>query len=192
MITSSLAELAALDAVGVLDDQEQREYREKLAAASPEERAAIAQLYDIAAQIATQSSLRLADARSGQADVEPPAGARERLMARIDRSRMYSLRANDGAWKAGPVPGTRVKLLSLDRARNSVTILMRVDPGAKYPPHHHSGGEDCYVISGEIIVAGQRLRAGDFHRAEPDSDHGVLSSDTGAEVLLVVSAADYQ
>ena len=69
--------------------------------------------------------------------------------------------------------------------------FLRVDPGARYPPHHHSGGEDCYVISGEIIVAGQRLHAGDFHRAEPDSDHGVLASDTGAEVLLVVSAADY-
>jgi anti-sigma factor ChrR (cupin superfamily) len=173
--------MAALDAVGILDDREQREYREQLAAASLEERAAIAQLYDIAAQVATQSS-----------DVEPPAGARERLMARIDRSRTYSLRANEGIWKPGPVPGTRVKLLSIDRPRNSVTILMRVDPGAKYPPHHHSGGEDCYVISGEITVAGQRLRAGDFHRAEPDSDHGVLSSETGAEVLLVVSAHDYQ
>ena len=27
--------------------------------------------------------------------------------------------------------------------------------------------------------------------AEPDSDHGELASDTGAEVLLVVAAADY-
>jgi hypothetical protein len=41
-------------------------------------------------------------------------------------------------------------------------------------------------------VSGRRLHAGDFHRAEPDSDHGVLASDTGAEVVLVVSAPDCQ
>src|SRR5678815_5255174 len=105
-------------------------------------------------------------------------------MDRVNASRLYSLRADQGTWKPGPVPGTRVKLLSMDRLRNSATLLMKVDPGARYPAHHHSGGEDCYVISGEIIVAGQRLHAGDFHRAEPDSDHGVLASDTGAEVLL--------
>jgi anti-sigma factor ChrR (cupin superfamily) len=179
-VTTPLEELAALDAAGALDEAEQREYRAKLSSASQEERAAIAQLYEMAAQLA-----------AGSAASAPPDGARERLMKRIDGSRLYSLRANEGMWTRGPVAGTRVKLLSLDRLRNSATILMRVDPGAKYPPHHHSGGEDCYVISGEIIVAGQRLRAGDFHRAEPDSDHGVLSSETGAEILLVVSASDY-
>ena len=175
-----LEELAALDAAGALDEAEQREYRAKLSSASAEERAAIAQLYEIAAQLALES-----------ATSEPPPGARERLMTRVDASRLYSLRANEGTWGPGPVPGTRIKLLSMDRARNSATLLMRVDPGAMYPPHHHSGGEDCYVISGEILVAGERLRAGDFHRAEPGSDHGVLSSETGADVLLVVSAADY-
>ncbi len=179
-MASLLEELAALDAAGALDEAEQRDYRAKLSSASAEERAAIAQLYEIAAQLAVES-----------ASSAPPDGARERLMTRIDASRLYSLRANEGTWGPGPVPGTRVKVLSLDRMRNSATLLMRVDPGAKYPPHHHSGGEDCYVISGEILVAGQRLRAGDFPRAEPDSDHGVLSSDTGAEVLLVVSASDY-
>ena len=175
-----LEELAALDAAGALDEAEQREYRAKLSSASAEERAAIAQLYEIAAQLALES-----------ATSEPPPGARERLMTRVDASRLYSLRANEGTWGPGPVPGTRIKLLSMDRARNSATLLMRVDPGAMYPPHHHSGGEDCYVISGEILVAGERLRAGDFHRAEPGSDHGVLSSETGADVLLVVSASDY-
>ena len=180
MPSTDLEELATLDAAGALDEHEQRELQAKLKAASPDERAAIAHVYETAAQLA------VASATEG-----PPPGARERLMDRIEASRLYSLRSDQGTWGPGPVPGTRVKLLSLDRQRNSATILMRVDPGARYPPHHHSGGEDCYVISGEIIVAGQRLHAGDFHRAEADSDHGVLASDTGAEVLLVVSASDY-
>ena len=181
MPTTDLEELAALGAAGALDDSEQRDLHAKLAAASAEERAAIAHIYELAARLALE-----------RATEEPAPAVRERVMERVKASRLYSLRAHEGTWTPGPVPGTRVKLLSLDRLRNSATLLMRVDPGARYPAHHHSGGEDCYVISGEIIVAGQRLHAGDFHRADADSDHGVLASDTGAEVLLVVSAADYQ
>ena len=180
MSTTELEEFAALDAAGALDEPEQRELRAKLDAAPAEARAAIAQIYELAGQLAVE-----------RATEEPVPAVRERLMDRVKASRLYSLRADDGTWTPGPVPGTRVKLLSLDRLRNSMTLLMRVDPGTRYPAHHHNGGEDCYVISGEIIVAGQRLHAGDFHRAEPDSDHGVLASDTGAEVLLVISASDY-
>ena len=181
MPTTDLEELAALDAAGALAEDEQRDLHAKLVAASAEERAAIALIYELAAQLAVE-----------RATGDPPPDVRARLMERVSASRLYSLRAGEGSWTPGPVPGTRVKLLSLDRMRNSATLLMRVDPGARYPAHHHSGGEDCYVISGEIIVAGQRLHAGDFHRAEADSEHGVLASDTGAEVLLVVCAADYQ
>lgn len=181
MPTTDLEELAALDAAGALDEDEQRDLHAKLAAASADERAAIARIYELAAQLGVE-----------RATEAPAPAVRERVMERVRASRLYSLHSHEGTWTPGPVPGTRVKLLSLDRLRNSATLLMRVDPGARYPAHHHSGGEDCYVISGEIIVAGQRLRAGDFHRAEADSDHGVLASDTGAEVLLVVSAADYQ
>ena len=185
MPSMELEELAALDAAGALDEHEQRLLRERLSEASADERAAIARIYDSAAQL-------LIEQTTAAGAVEAPAGARERLMARVNASKLYSLRADQGTWGPGPVPGTRVKLLSIDRQRNSATILMRVDPGAKYPPHHHSGGEDCYVISGEIIVAGQRLHAGDFHRADGDSDHGVLASEAGAEVLLVVDASAYQ
>jgi quercetin dioxygenase-like cupin family protein len=180
-MATELEELAALDAAGALDDAEQRVYRERLSVATREQRAAIAQLYDVAASVARSHSL-----------TPLPAGSRDRLMKRLERSRLYTLCAGEGVWLPGPVPGTTIKILSLDRARDIATLLLRADPGARYPAHHHTAGEDCYVISGEIIVNGQRLHAGDFHRAEPDSDHGVLATDTGAEVLLVVSATDYQ
>jgi anti-sigma factor ChrR (cupin superfamily) len=190
-MATELEALAALDAAGALDDAEQREYRERLKHASAAERTAIGQLYDLAAALA-----------SAGATVAPPAGARDRLMERIERSpakrregvlpdQVYSVLAGEGMWQPGPVSGTLVKILSLDRRRDSATLLMRVEPGARYPAHHHTSGEDCYVISGEIIIQGQRLHAGDFHRAEPGSDHDALASELGAEVLLVVSASDY-
>ncbi len=122
---------------------------------------------------------------------EPSPDLRERLLARVAASQVYSVRATDGQWLASAIPGITVKVLSMDRARNSATLLVRAEPGAVYPPHRHSGNEDCYVLSGSIQVAGQRLFAGDFHHAEADSDHGELSTETGAEVLLVVAASDY-
>lgn len=180
MMSTELEELAALDAAGALDEAEQPLYRERLSTASPEQRAAIAHLYDVAAGAAASQAL------------EPlPAGSRDRLVERLGQSRLYTLFAGEGAWLPGPVPGTAIKILSLDRARDLATLLLRAEPGARYPAHHHTAGEDCYVISGEVIVNGQRLHAGDFHRAEAGSDHGMLATDTGAEVLLVVSATDY-
>jgi anti-sigma factor ChrR (cupin superfamily) len=187
-MATDLEELAALDAAGALDEAEQRQYRERLKTASAAERTAIAQFYDLAAAVASEP-----------ATVAPPAGSLERLMQRIEASQVYrsgmphvySVLAHEGDWRPGPVAGTRVKILSLDRARDSATLLMRVEPGARYPAHGHTSAEDCYVIAGEIVIQGQRLHAGDFHRAEAGSDHAELSSEKGAEVLLVVGASDY-
>jgi hypothetical protein len=47
------------------------------------------------------------------------------------------------------------------------------------------------VISGSVIVEGRVLRAGDFHHAEGDSDHGEAWTDEDVELLLVASASDY-
>jgi hypothetical protein len=47
------------------------------------------------------------------------------------------------------------------------------------------------VISGSVVAEGRLLRAGDFHHAEGDSEHGELWTDEGVEVLLVASASDY-
>jgi anti-sigma factor ChrR (cupin superfamily) len=121
----------------------------------------------------------------------PPTDLRHRLMTRVEGTQMYSLRASELGWTTSEIPGIFVKVLSLDRDRNRATLLVRAKPGAVYPPHRHSGPEDCYVISGTVRVAGQTLHAGDFHHADAHSDHGELRSDTGAEVLLVVAASDY-
>ena len=70
-------------------------------------------------------------------------------------------------------------------------MLLKGEPGARYPAHRHSGPEECYVISGSVNIEGQVLRAGDFHHAEGESDHGELWTDEGVEVLLVAAASDY-
>jgi anti-sigma factor ChrR (cupin superfamily) len=146
---TELEGLAALDAAGALTDEESREYRVRLSKASAEERAAIAHVYDLIARAAVAG-----------ADETPGPAVRDRLKKVIEGSRIYSVLAGEGQWGPGPVAGTRIKLLSVDRVRRSMTMLMRVEPGARYPPHHHSGGEDCYVISGaSSFTAGISTRA---------------------------------
>jgi anti-sigma factor ChrR (cupin superfamily) len=99
--------------------------------------------------------------------------------------------AGEGSWVQTAVPGVRIKVLSIDRVRDRVMMLLRAEPGARYPAHRHSGPEECYVIRGSVVVEGRLLRAGDFHHAEGDSDHAELWTEDGVEVLLVASASDY-
>jgi len=89
------------------------------------------------------------------------------------------------------VPGIRARVLAVDRARSLVTLMIRAEPGAVYPPHTHHGPEECFVISGSVVIDGRVLRAGDFHHADEDSDHGEITTTEGAEVLLVGAMEDY-
>lgn len=70
-------------------------------------------------------------------------------------------------------------------------MLLRGEPGAKYPSHHHSAPEECYVVSCRIAVGNLVLNAGDFHHADSDSDQGEVVAIEASEVLLVAAIADY-
>ena len=69
--------------------------------------------------------------------------------------------------------------------------MIRAEPGAVYPSHKHHGAEECFVISGSVVIDGRVLRAGDFHHADEDSDHGEITTTEGADVLLVGAVEDY-
>ena len=180
MIPDDIQALALADAIGALDPDERRDLETRLAALPAHVRAEVTALYDASVDIAESVS-----------DETPSPHVREALLARIATPANHTITAADGAWVETPVPGVRMKILAIDRERDRVTMLLRGAPGARYPAHRHSGPEECYVISGSLVVEGRVLRAGDFHHAEGDSDHGELRTDDGVEVLLVASASDY-
>jgi anti-sigma factor ChrR (cupin superfamily) len=188
MIPEDVEVLALADAVGDLDAAERRELDTRVAALRPEEQAEVARLYDI--------SLALAAAAPA---AEPPAYVRERLMAAIQPAppasrgtqANYTLLRDEGEWNESPLPGIRVKVLAIDKPRNLVTMLLRAEAGARYPSHRHSTCEECYVLSGSVVIEGRVLRAGDFHHADGDTDHGEIYTTEGAEVLLVGAITDY-
>lgn len=175
-----LEALVLADAAGALDTDERQELRERLETLSPDARAHVARLYDLTLAIAETAG-----------DVPPPARIRQALLAKVAVRPNYTIAADEGDWRDIGLPGIRAKILALDQARDIVTLLIRAEPGARYPAHHHSAPEECYILSGSVTIGGRVLRAGDFHHAEGDTDHGEIRTDEGAEVLLVASATDY-
>ena len=139
-------------------------------------------------------ALSLAVLASAQA---PRPEVKQRLLARIVETGPsvpagFSFRlAADEDWLPHPVPGIRMKILAMNRERGRATLLLDVAPGTRFPAHHHSGDEECYVISGSLVACGRRIGPGDFHHADGGSDHGEIWTDEGCRVLLVVPPEDY-
>ena len=122
---------------------------------------------------------------------EPRPIVRDRLMAQIAADAAtppgFAFRfAKDDDWEPYPVPGIRMKVLSVNRRSGYTTLLLDVQPGTQFPAHHHDGDEECYVISGSVLTLGRRLGPGDFIHADAGTDHAELWTDEGARVLLVV------
>jgi anti-sigma factor ChrR (cupin superfamily) len=99
--------------------------------------------------------------------------------------------APEAAWRPHPVPGIRMRVLSINRRSGYATLHLDVDPGVRFPAHHHAGAEECYVIAGSIYTCGRRFGPGDFVHADAGTDHGELWTEEGAQVLLVVHPEDY-
>ena len=127
----------------------------------------------------------------------PRPEVKARLMARLRADEpelpvgFAVTRAAEQEWRPHPVPGIRMKVLSLNQERGYATLLLDVAPGARFPPHHHEGAEECYVVSGTVLTCGRRLGPGDFIHADAHTDHGELWTDVGCQVLLIVPPEPY-
>ncbi len=106
------------------------------------------------------------------------------------RPGLTTLRAEESAWEPIGIDGIRVRMLAVDPERRMVTMLIRMDPGTSYPSHRHAATEECFVLEGELHVANEVLRAGDFQRAAAGSVHGPQWTKTGCTLLLVSSQDD--
>lgn len=108
-----------------------------------------------------------ADATTSQ----PPAGITFRLHAQdIFRPTSY--------------PGISIRLLHLNHQARRFTALLKMEPGARYPDHHHDSEEECLVLEGSLMVGDHRMEAGDYQFCEAHSDHVEQWSETGALLYL--------
>ena len=62
--------------------------------------------------------------------------------------------------------------LSGERGSDYECFFVRFKPGARSMPHTHTGGEEIFVIEGELEDCdGTVYRTGDYVRFEPGSQH---------------------
>jgi len=147
-------------------------------------------------------------ARSLVGDLElhqPPPGLRRRVLAAVeaapavaqvwkrwDRSPatdLHVVRSGQGDWET-VAPGVDARQLYVDHQRDSITMMVRMAPGASYAPHRHAGPEQCYVLEGDLFDGSQTFYAGDFQCAGVGSVHDVQSTRNGCLLLIVSSMHD--
>ena len=129
----------------------------------------------------------------------PPAGLKERILRAIQPAPPAALsspapgvqfiKSSDSLdWKPLPVPGGWIKVLSVDRPHGYVVLLGKLEAGARYPAHTHTGSEDLFLLTGDLRVGGHVMRAGDFHHSDAGTTHEDNHSVEGCTLLAVVSA----
>jgi anti-sigma factor ChrR (cupin superfamily) len=89
-----------------------------------------------------------------------------------------------------PALGISCQLLATDTEKGRISMLVRLAPGAEYPPHRHAGVEELYLLHGELMIDGKKLYPGDYIRAEAETvDHRVWT-ETGCTCVLLTSTKD--
>jgi anti-sigma factor ChrR (cupin superfamily) len=87
-------------------------------------------------------------------------------------------------------PGIECKLLATDTARDRVSMLVRLAPGARYPAHTHAGVEELHLLDGELWIDERKLFPGDYNYGAPGTGDERVWSETGCTCVLVTSTRD--
>ena len=133
---------------------------------------------------------------SWPADVlRPPSVLRARLTERIARDTGKSLlNAPAPDWSEpdweNVAPGIECKLLATDEDRQRVSMLVRLAPGASYPPHTHADVEELFLLDGELWIDERKLYPGDYNYGPPGAGDDLVWSETGCTCVLVTSTRD--
>ncbi len=87
-------------------------------------------------------------------------------------------------------PGIECKLLATDTERHRVSMLVRLEPGARYPAHTHAGVEELHLLDGELWIDERKLFPGDYNYGAPGTGDELVWSETGCTCVLITSTKD--
>lgn len=110
----------------------------------------------------------------------------DRVRAQPSQDVLKTVPAGEHDWVEA-APGNFVKILRTDD--ESMSMLVRLEPGATFPAHSHPADEETYVVAGETWFGDVHLTTGDYHLAPRGSVHGEVRTETGC-TLLIRKAAD--
>src|SRR6185295_14651347 len=158
MISEQQQEQASLYALGALGEAEARAFEIELRG-----NAELAEL--------VRGLQRAADLLAASRPVTPPAALKQKVLGRIDAlgnvpakpslAGLAGLSFVEGAekkdWKALPIPGAFIKLLSLEKERGYAVLLGKLEPGVRYPAHVNAGPEDIFILTGDLVVGDRKM-----------------------------------
>jgi anti-sigma factor ChrR (cupin superfamily) len=138
----------------------------------------------------------------GAVEQSPSESLRDRLRARIavegkseeqggiesgsasPSQQSLTVRLNEGKWRQF-ADGVFIKTLFVDRDRGTVTSLVKLEPGARFPQHRHLGIEQSLIIEGDCRVNDQVLTPGDYRCAEAGTIDTDLTTEHGTVFMIV-------
>ena len=82
-------------------------------------------------------------------------------------------------WKSTPHKGVQVKPLLIERDTGLMTLLVKMEPGARLPDHEHVKIEQTYVLEGSLECQEGTCRAGQFVWRPAGSRHEAWAGPQG-------------
>lgn len=190
-ISDEIREQAALYALDLLEPHEARDFELHLSAGCPVCASELRTFRQTTALLPLGLPLS-----------KPPSRVREKLLARVQgtpesearRSAeivaavgLHIVRSGQGSWEPTGVPGVSFKPLYIEPSQESVTMLVRMEPGSTYPRHRHAAIEHCFVLEGDLRIGELVFRAGDYQCNASETIHEVSSTEQGNLLLIVAS-----
>jgi anti-sigma factor ChrR (cupin superfamily) len=69
-------------------------------------------------------------------------------------------------------------------------MLVRLAPGACYPPHIHANVEELDLLDGTLWIDEHQLHPGDYNYGAPGTSDKMVWTETGCTCVLITSAND--
>ncbi len=87
-------------------------------------------------------------------------------------------------WEETKFPGVVVKTLMIDKAGGLLTVLLKMEPGAKLPDHEHVMIEQTYVIEGRLVDGEGICGPGEFVWRPAGSRHEAGTPEGGLMIAI--------
>ena len=183
MTISEFEELAAAYSLGALSDAEKQQFESFLSEASEEEKQLMTDFGTVATFLGVSAK-----------PVAPRPQVKDRLLDMVKREAIpvsdsqtrgfTTVFANEGHWKL-LAEGISAKVLYKDTQHHASTMLLRMEAGSQLEGHPHAMMEELYMLEGDCLCAGKVLKAGDYHRAAPNTTHEITSTRQGCLMLII-------
>ncbi|HEX7759927.1 MAG TPA: cupin domain-containing protein [Caulobacteraceae bacterium] len=90
---------------------------------------------------------------------------------------------DERSWAPTETPGLDFSVLR-PHPGGGATIFLKFGKGVVGAEHTHPGGEELFVVSGDITIGGRRLKTGDFLYTPPGATHDALAHE---ETVLLMN-----